>query len=171
MNKKIPINRNGKWFDDIDFELELEMGREAIEGDLGIVVVLFKVDKELTQGDDIYHETSAEEIRFHPPVELYVVPIIEEPENKTYNNNGSLRYLEDGNLRFGIYNEQLKELETDIEYGDYIGYAINETTMKYYSVVNDGKKFHDNKHTILGYKGAFRTIEAAPVDVTEFRGI
>jgi hypothetical protein len=59
----------------------------------------------------------------------------------------------------------------DINYGDYIGYAVNESTIRYFSVSNDGKKNFDNKHTIMGYKGAFRTVVCAPVDATEFRGV
>jgi hypothetical protein len=100
-----------------------------------------------------------------------VAPILAEPENKTYNNNGSARYIQDGNLTFGIYDAQLKELKTEIAYGDYIGYPVTETEIRYFSVSNDGVKNYDNKHTIMGFKGAFRTIECAPVDNTEFRGM
>ena len=31
--------------------------------------------------------------------------------------------------------------------------------------------YYDNKHTILGYKGAFRTIKCASIDGNEFRGV
>ena len=148
------------------------MGREAIEGDLNMVVVLYRVDKELTQTDDLYHEASVSEIRYKIPLELNVVATLDEPENKTYNDdNGTLRYLQDGVLKFGIYQQQLDELDATLEFGDYIGYAINETTMKYFTVVNDGNKMHDDKHTIMGYKGAYRTVLCAPVDDTEFSAI
>jgi hypothetical protein len=49
----------------------------------------------------VYGESGMDGIRFLPPVELKVVPIIEAPENKTYNSgSGSLRYLQDGKLTF-----------------------------------------------------------------------
>jgi len=38
-------------------------------------------------------------------------------------------------------------------------------------VSNDGKKNFDNAHTIMGWKGAFRTVVCAPVDASEFRGV
>jgi len=168
--RKIPIKRINKFFSGEDFQLEIDMGREAIEGDGNFTVILYRVDRNTTQSDDIYNEASADEINFYPPVELYVIPIIAEPENKTYNPN-SLQNLEDGNLKFGIYTQQLEELEVDVSLGDYIGYPIDETETIYFSVVNPGQKNYDNKHTIMGYKGAFRTIECTIANEDEFNGI
>ena len=93
------------------------------------------------------------------------------PENKAYNKDGGLRYLQDGQLTFGIYEAQLSELDTEISYGDYIGYPVTETEIRYFSVSNDGAKNYDNIHTIMGYKGAFRTVVCASVDASEFRGM
>ena len=171
-NKKVtPITRINKFFSGEDFDLEISMGREAIEGDGNFTVILYKIDRQLTEYDDLYGEATKDGIKFFPPVELKVIPILAEPENKTYNDNGSARYIQDGNLTFGIYDAQLKELKTEIAYGDYIGYPVTETEIRYFSVSNDGVKNYDNKHTIMGFKGAFRTIECAPVDNTEFRGM
>lgn len=147
------------------------MGREAIEGDGNFTIILYRVDRQLTESDDVYEEASKDGIRFYPPVELKVIPLIAEPENKSYNKDGSLRYLQDGNLSFGIYDAQLSELDTNISYGDYIGYPVTETEIRYFSVVGDGVKNFDNKHTIMGYKGAFRSINCAPVDASEFSGV
>jgi len=169
--KFTPITRINKWFDESDFDLEVGLGREAIEGDGNFTVILYRIDRQLTEYDDVYGEATKDGIKFFPPIELKVIPILDEPENKTYNSNGSTRFLQDGNLTFGIYDAQLTEQKTQISYGDYIAYAVTETEVRYYSVVNDGVKNFDNKHTIMGYKGAFRTIKCAPVDNTEFRGL
>ena len=171
MNKPIiPVTRISKWFSQEDFDLEISMGRESLEGDQNFTVILFRVNREETESDDLYGEASKDGIRYYPPVELKVIPTIAIPENKTYNNNGSLRYLQDGQLSFGIYDAQLVELGTSISYGDYIGYAISETDIRYYTVVNDGVKNADNRHTIMGYKSAFRTIVCAIADASEFNG-
>lgn len=171
-NKKItPITRINKFFSEEDFDLELTMGREAIEGDGNFTLILYRVDRQMTEYDDIYTEATKDGIRFFPPVELKVIPLLAEPENKSYNSNGTNRYIQDGNLKFGIYDQQLTELETSISFGDYIGYPVSETEIRFFSVVNDGVKNYDNKHTIMGYKSAFRTINCAPVDNTEFRGM
>lgn len=168
--RKIPINRVNKFFSGEDYRLDIEMGREGIEGDNNFTVILYKVDREMTTTDDVYGEAGKDEIRYHPPVELIVMPTFEEAENKTYNPN-SLQYLETGNLSFSIYSAQLEELETDIDEGDYIGYAVSATEMIYFNVGNDGRKNWDNKHTILGFKGAYRTVVCSPVDENEFRGV
>lgn len=171
-NKKyIPITRINKFFSEEDFSLEISMGREAIEGDGNFTVILYRIDRQLTEQDDLYGEASKDGIRFLPPVELKIIPILEAPENKSYNTNGTMRYLQDGNLTFGIYDAQLEELNVELMYGDYIGYPINEETLRFFSVTNDGIINSDNRHTIMGYKGAFRTIKCAPVDNTEFRGL
>lgn len=170
-NRITPITRINKFFSEDDFFLEISMGREAIEGDGNFTVILYKVDREMTQFDDLYGEGSKDGIKFFPPVELKVIPILDEAENKSYNSNGSARYLQDGQLNFGIYQSQLNELKVDIAYGDYIGLPVTETEIRYFSVSNDGKKNYDNKHTIMGYKGAFRSVKCAPVDSTEFRGM
>jgi hypothetical protein len=170
-NKITPITRINKFFSAEDFDLEISMGREAIEGDGNFTLILYRVDREMTESDNLYGEASKDGIRFFPPVELKVIPILAEPENKAYNSNGSMRFLADGQLTFGIYDQQLTELKTSLSYGDYIGYPVTETEIRYYSVVNDGVKNFDNKHTIMGYKGAFRTIVCATVDASEFRGI
>jgi hypothetical protein len=171
-NKKItPITRINKFFSEEDFNLEISMGREAIEGDGNFTVILYRVNRDMSEFDSLYGEASKDGVRFYPPVELKVIPIMAAPENKTYNKNGGLRYLQDGNLTFGIYDSQLSELDTTLSYGDYIGYPVTETEIRYFSVVNDGVKNYDNKHTIMGYKGAFRTVECATVDANEFRGL
>ena len=171
-NKKItPITRINKFFSEEDFNLEISMGREAIEGDGNFTVILYRVDRGMSEFDTLYGEASKDGIKYFPPVELKVIPIMDAPENKTYNKNGGVRYLQDGNLTFGIYDAQLSELDTEISYGDYIGYPVTENEIRYFSVVNDGVKNYDNKHTIMGYKGAFRTVVCATVDANEFRGL
>ena len=167
---KIPIKRINKFFSEEDYLFEISLGREAIEGDGNFNIILYRIDRETTQSDDIYNETSAGEINFYPPVELFVVPIIEGPQNKTYNPS-SLRFLEDGNFKFGIYTQQLDELNVEINIGDYIGYPINETEIIYFNVTNAGEKNYDNKHTIMGYKGAFKTINCTIANEDEFNGI
>ena len=170
--KNVPINRINKFFSEEDFNLEVSFGREAIEGDGNFVVILYRVDRERTESDDLYGEAVKDGIKFFPPVELRVIPIMNEPENKAYNSgSGSLRYLQDGQLTFGIYDAQLKELGVELSYGDYIGYQVSETDIRYFSVSNDGIKNYDNKHTIMGYKGAFRTVVCGSVEEDEFRGL
>jgi len=165
--KKFPINRNGKFYDEIDFGIENEMAREYLEGDLNFVVVLFQVDRTETQVDAVYGEAKSNEIRFKAPRELRVKLALEAAENKSY-SGGMNRILDYGQLTFHVFQEQLTELGCDISYGDYIGYADREDNIKYFTVTNDGKIFSDNAHTRLGYKGYYRTITCVTADMNEF---
>ena len=158
---KIPITRVNKFFSSDDFGLEIDMGREYLEGDLNMSVILYRIDRQATNVDSLYGEVNSSELRFLPPVELTGLIKLELPENKAY-SKGNMRILEHGKLTFSIYQEQLNELGVEVSYGDYIAYPENEFTIKYFTVVNDGKIISDNSHTILGYKGFYRTIICTP---------
>lgn len=165
--KRFPVNRMGKFYDEIDFSIENEMAREYLEGDLNLVVVLFQVDRKDTLVDDVYGEAKANEIKFKAPKELRVKLKLEEAQNKSY-SGGMNRYMDYGQLVFTIFQEQLDELNCDINYGDYIGYSDREDNIKYFTVTNDGKIYSDNAHTRLGYKGYYRTITCTNADMNEF---
>ena len=132
--KKFPIQRMGKFYDEIDFSLENVMAREHLEGDLNIVVVLFQVDRKETLVDDVYGEAKSKEIRFKAPKELRVRLALEEAQNKTY-SGGMNRYLDYGQLVFHLFQEQLEELSCEISYGDYIGFPDKEDNIKYFKMV------------------------------------
>ena len=67
MNNKIPINRLEKFFGQQDFDLEVQMGKEWLEGDMSFTLVLYKVDRSRTDQDDVYGEALEDQIQFHPP--------------------------------------------------------------------------------------------------------
>jgi len=170
-NRKIPITRINKFFSQEDFNLEVDFGREWLEGDINIRVILFQVEQGESLTDNIYGEAGRNEIRFKTPVELTVNFKMDAPANKAYNKDGSMRFLEHGNIVFGVYQSHLDELNVDINYGDYIGYAETEDKIKYYTVSNNGIIHSDNAHTIGGFKGFYRTVTCVPTDIDEFNGI
>jgi hypothetical protein len=168
--RKIPITRLNKFFGAEDFDLDIAMGREWLEGDMNFRLVLYRVDKQKTKTDDVYGETVEDGIKFLPPVEFMGYVQVEQPENQDYGQS-RMSQMEPGNLKVGVYQESLDELNIDIEYGDYIGYYETESRVRYYSVVNDGRVVSDNKHTYGGYKPFYRSIIASPVNDNEFRGL
>lgn len=168
--RKIPITRLEKFFGAEDFELDIAMGREWLEGDMNFRLVLYRVDRQKTKTDDVYGETVEDGIKFRPPVEFRGYVQVEQPENQNYGQS-SMSQMEPGNLKVGVYQETLDELGVEIEYGDYIGYYETESRVRYYSVVNDGRVVSDNRHTYGGYKPFYRSIVASPVNDNEFRGL
>jgi hypothetical protein len=167
---KVPITRLGKFFGAEDYSLEVEMGREWLEGDMNFTLVLYRVDRYKTKTDDVYGETVSDGIKFQVPVEFKAFVQVMAPENKIMGNS-KIEQFEPGNIRISVYQAQLEELGIDISYGDYIGYYETETRVRYYVVNNDGRVVSDNKHTYAGYKPFYRTIMASPVSADEFRGL
>ena len=164
---KVPITRLGKFFGAEDYHLDIDMGREWLEGDMNFKMVLYRVDRYKTKTDDVYGETVSDGIKFHTPVEFNAFLQIVAPENK-FMGNSKVEQFEPGNARISVYQSHLG---IDIAYGDYIGYYETETRVRYYVVANDGRVVSDNKHTYAGYKPFYRTIVATPVTADEFRGL
>lgn len=170
MQKLVPITRLGKFFGGEDFELDIDMGEEWLEGDMNFTVILYRVDRYKTKTDDVYGEVVEDGVKFLPPVELKGRVAIVAPTNQKLGNT-KLRQEEPGNMTFSIYKKQLEEMQVDILLGDYLAYYESENTVRYYSVVDDGRVVSDLKHTYGGYKPFYRTIIAAPVSQNEFKGI
>lgn len=170
MENKLPITRLSKFFSQDDFDINVQMGQEYLHGDINMKLVLYRVDREKTDQDNVYAEIGKDDIRYFPPVEFNALVKIEDPKNSTY-RNGLVRYNEPGNLILSVYIRHLEELKIDIKYGDYIGYPDSEEKLRYYTVSNDGKVTSDNKHKMFGYKPHYRTITCVPTQEVEFRGI
>lgn len=171
MAKKIvPITRLNKFFSSDDFALEIEMGMEWQMGDMNFTVVLYRVDRQRTDVDDVYGEALTSGIQFLPPVEVKGLVKIDAPSNVDYGSS-KISQIEPGNLTFSVYQSHLDQLAIEISLGDYLAYYESEDKVRYYSVVNDGRVTSDLKHTYGGYKKYYRTIIASPVTNDEFNGI
>ena len=170
MKQKIPITRISKFFSEDDFKLNQEIGKEYLHGDINMKLVLFRINTQKTDIDNVYGEVGKDQIKFFPPVEFNGLVKIEEPKNAAY-KTGLNRYLEPGNMTVSVYISHLEELKIDIKYGDFIGYPESEDRVRYYTVVNDGKVTSDNKHNMFGFKPYYRTIICTPAQESEFRGI
>lgn len=170
MDNKLPITRLSKFFSQDDFDINIQMGQEYLHGDINMKLVLYRVDRQKTDIDDVYGEVGMDEIKFFPPVEINGLVKIDEAKNTSY-KNGLVRYNEPGNLTFSVYIKHLNEMNVDIKYGDYVGFQESETKTRFYTVVNDGKVVSDNKHKMFGYKPHYRTITCSFVQDNHFRGV
>lgn len=170
MLNKLPITRISKFFSNDDFDLNVQLGQEYLHGDLNMKLVLYRVDRSKTDTDAVYLEGGKDDIKYFPPIEFNAIVKIDEAKNSSY-KDGLFRYNEPGNLTFSVYISHLNELNIDIKYGDYVGYADSEDRVRFYQVVNDGKVVSDGKHKMFGYKPHYRTLLCAPVQENEFRGV
>ncbi len=168
---KLPIKRNRMFYGEEDFLLEQEMGMDYIIEDCSQTVVLYRVNRENTFADDLYGEAKSSNVSYYPPIELPCRFNLADSKNNSYDKNKGIgRFIDIGNLTVSIYNQTLIDYDTDIQYGDYIGLQVDEETVEYFTVVNDGKKDYGNKKTMFGTKPFYRTIECVYVDPAEFNG-
>ena len=45
MSNKVPITRLNKFFSDLDFDLDITMGTEWLDGDMNFTLVLYRIDR------------------------------------------------------------------------------------------------------------------------------
>jgi hypothetical protein len=168
-NKKTPINRNNLFFSEKDFRFLENLGGEYTEQVLNQTVVVYQIDRIMTNVDDLYGETKTNDIKYKTPVVLHCRYSIDQSQNKAYiNSNNSGRYRQTGNIKIHVYDKTLKENECDIKYGDIIGVAIDENIFIYFEVLDDGKKNFANTQTMWGYKPLYRTIVGCELDENVF---
>lgn len=170
--RRIPITRNNIFFPEECLEFSLETGKDYIDNYVNQTLILFQVDLNKTNVDQLYGETNKDSIAFKTPVEIHCIYELEEPDLSAYDKTKNLgTYVKPGKLKFGVYQATLEELGAEIKVGDYVGVMIDEDHTIYYVVNNDGRNNYDNKHMIYGSKPLFRTCEASYVDSAEFRGV
>lgn len=169
--RKVPISRNNLFYDDDAFDFDLDMGMDYVEHDANQTVVLYAVDLEKSNLNDLYKESPDGGIVFKTPVELHCTYEIEEPELKAYDTKSNhASYIKHGKLTFYVYDRYLEDNDITIKVGDYVGVQVSETNMEYFVVTNDGRINSDNKHSMYGTKGFWKTIVCASVDKNEFQG-
>lgn len=167
----VPITRMSKFYGSTDYDLEITMGREYIEGDIDFRVILYRVDHEKTNTDDLYGEVEANQIKYKMPIELSCSLSLKPKVNKQYNPNGTLLREEWGNLEFNIYEQQLTELGIDINKGDYVAYPVRSDYVKWFNVVDNDKVNDDTTRLLGGKKGFYRHIVCTPTDASEFNNL
>lgn len=168
--RRVPINRNSLFYDSESYQLEMQIGKDYIEQDMGQSVVLYQVDASITNADSVYGETRPSEVKYKVPVEVPCVYKLDEPELKSYDKEKNLgTYVKMGKLTVSVYQETLDELGVTISKGDYLGVQVSPTKMLYY-VVNFINNGYDNKHSMWGTVPLWKTIEANVVDASEFNG-
>lgn len=165
-----PISRNKTFYSESEFEFETDLIMDYLEEDTNQTVVLYRVDREKTNVNDVYKDKKGN-IRFLPPIEIPCLYEIKDPEIKSYDNKTNTGvYTIGGSLTIYTMPKILEKYKCDILRGDYIGVQIDTDRMVYYSVVNDGKVNTSNSMYVGAYKTAFRVITAAVVDENEFKG-
>lgn len=160
------FNRNGLFVSEVDINRQHQYIEEYLK-QIGMGVRLYKVDKQRTTTDDIYNQTHLYDIKFQPPIDFYALVTIGSTTSAAYNENGTIRYENPGNIEFSIYTPYMERIKCEINYGDYICYYFTPTNYAFYEIVDDNKKNYESKNTILGRDYNWRRIQATAAQVTE----
>lgn len=164
-----PVNRNNLFYSEEDFEFETDLIEGYLEEDLNQTVIVYEVDRNRTNINEIYKEAKKDTIRFKPPKEVPCMFEIEDAQINAFDsqsNTGS--YQVSGNLKLYVMPKVLEKYCCDIKRGDYVAIQIDENRLSYFTVTDDGKVNNSNKHIVGAYKVAWRVISAAPAQ--EFKG-
>lgn len=168
-NTYTPVTRNGKFYSQEDFQYELGILEDYLEGDLHQTIVVYQVDRERTNTDSIYQETT--NIRFRMPIEIPCLFDVEDSALKSIDKNTTNGvYAQSGQIKINVPQSILKKYECEISRGDYIGVLVDDNRMTYFVVVDDGKINFSNKNYVGAFKPIWRTISASPVTDKEFNG-
>lgn len=140
------------------------IGKDFVENNLGQTVYYYKVNREASDVDTLYGETSGEELILENPIQIQGVIDFEEATQKSYNENNTLQYMESGNMIAGFYIEHLKECDVEFCLGDFIAYRFSEELTKFYQISQDGRSIENNKYMFGGRRPYYIEIIATPVD-------
>ena len=174
----ITRNKNGKprtvcdtFFGERDYNLDISMGREYFEGDIGIPFILYSIDHARSQiGKKFDYGTPKKtDIIFKEAVELIGNVNLEKGE-PTKMGSSSLKVENLAGAVFLVYQAQLDEKNVQVNEGDFIGYNIHPDHTVYFEVVNPNYINYDNPATIARYSSFYRRLKCAYVQYDVFNG-
>ena len=166
---RISNNRTNKFYDEYDFDFDTEIAQDIIEEDSNFVIVLYRIDRNLTNYDDVYGESKHNEIIYKAPVELKVLLTLAVANTSTYNKTaGTLRNEAFGNLEFTVQEREMKSKNVDITYGDIIGLPV-DGNLVYFSV-SDPNYLTNTTQMLYNIKTYFRKVKCVVINKNEFNG-
>ena len=165
-NREVKTGIN--FFGDSDFRLHIDLGREYIEGFLGMRVILYRIDRTSRPTDSFYGDTPSSEKIWLPEVELRGTFNLEKGKTERLVNSKVTKEFF-GTGIFSCHQEQLDELGVEINRGDFLGYYTSNSTIDYFEVTNPNYVNKDNKNTIFS-RPFSRVIECIHVQYDIFKG-
>lgn len=173
MAKKSVLNmideRYGLFQSEESFNLDIGFGRDYLEQDVNFKITLYRVNILKSKSRNLYGQSEPEDKSYFPPVVLNAMVTIEDGKQETYGGDAAGLMRDDsGNIKIGIYLEELKEKKTEINRGDIIMYNMSGEKNRYYEVDNANNIIDESSKTKGGYKPYWKEIIAFPCksDVT-----
>ncbi len=161
--------RYGLFMTDNSFELDVLYGMNYLQTDNVQEIILHKINVIETKSHSLYGQAKAKDKKFMTPIKLNAMVTVEDAKQEYYGNGGISRD-DTGRLIIGIYLNELKNKNVEIDRGDIIEYNMSGEKNRYYEVENANYISDETKKTIGGFKPYWKKIIAIPVkeDIVPF---
>lgn len=167
----IESQRYGMFMSENSFDLDVMYGRNYIKTDNAQSVIIHKVNIIQTKTHALYGQSKGKDKVYMPGVKIAVMITVEDGQQSYYGEGvGGIVRDDSGNIKFGVYLDELKEKKLEINRGDIIEFNMSGTKSRYYEVENANSVEDTTSKTIGGFKPYYKVITGVPVkeDVVPF---
>jgi hypothetical protein len=169
--KDLENERMGLFMSDNSFDLDVMYGRNFLQTDNAQKLWIHKINLIETKSHSLYGQAKTSDKKFLAPVEISIMVTIAEGQQEYYGGNaGGIARDDSGNISFGVYLDELKEKELEIDRGDIIEYNMTGEKNRYYEVESANNVVDETNKTIGGFKPYWKKVVGVPVkeDVVPF---
>ncbi len=163
--------RYGLFMNDDSFDLDVMYGEHYLDVDVNYFVLIHKMNIIETQSHDLYGQSKPKDKKYLSPVKINVMIDIEEKEGEYYAiGEGGISRDDTGELKIGVYLNELERNNLEIDRGDVIEYNQSGERPRYYEVSSAQNVVDSTQQTIAGFKSYWKKIICIPIkeDVSIF---
>ncbi len=164
-------DRFGLFMSEASFNVDVMFGRNYMKSDIVHNIMLYKVNIIETKTHKLYGQSKSSDKKYLPPVELNIMPDVDDQQQSNYGDSqGGIARDDTGPITIGVYLDELKEKNIQIDRGDIIEYNMSGDRDRYYEVENAQNVIDSTSQTIAGFKPYWKKIIAVPVkeDITPY---
>lgn len=164
-------NRYGLFMSEESFDLDVMYGRHYIENDVVFKFNLYRINVIESKSHKLYGQAKAKDKKYFTPIELHGIVDVNDGDLSNYGSgDGGIVREDTGELQIGVYLDELKEKQTEVNRGDMIAWNQSGEKIRYYEVVNSQNVTDQTQNTIAGMKSYYKLITATPIkeDVTQY---
>lgn len=155
------INRVNLFYSDERIKLESMYSRFYLKRDLNQEITLYRVSYVETKKKNIYRETKAKDKVFQTPVNLTAMVNLGDAEHE-YLGEGGIRREDIGTVIVGVFLDELKEKNIEINAGDYFKYNPDGERFRYFEITNPNYVNYSTGQTLAGIKPLYKRFTARP---------
>jgi hypothetical protein len=155
------LNRVNLFYSDARIQLESMYSRFYLKRDLNQEITLYRVSYVETKKKNIYRETKAKDKVFQTAVNLTAMVNLGDAEHE-YLSEGGIRREDVGTVVVGVFLDELKEKNIEINAGDYFKYNPDGERFRYFEITNPNYVNYSTGQTLAGIKPLYKRFTARP---------